>query len=83
MAKTIILDKVQVPNVQLSRKEGDWLLAINYIMTGQAEAKRHGGTKIFELDAQQQTQVRNFLKPFVSALKTEIDIQAGEEWADQ
>ncbi len=90
MPKTIVLDKVGIENVQLFRGaieiDGEtqtiWKLGINYTMTGQDEAHQ-GGTKIFDLIESQQGNVKSFLKPFVVALKEELDIQDGEEWTDQ
>jgi len=87
MPKTIVLDKMAIENVQLFRGSiqiGEetqivWKVWINYTMTGEGET-RHGGTKIFDLTEGQQSNVKSFLKPFVVQLKTELDIQTGEEW---
>jgi len=89
MPKTIVLDKVVIENVQLFRASVQvedetqtvWKLGINYTMTGE-DNQHHGGTKIFDLTEGQQSNVKSFLKPFVVQLKTELDIQTGEDWVD-
>ncbi len=57
-----------------------WSLTINHTMSG--GGARHGGTKTFVLTQQQRNQVKGFIKPFIVELKTEIDIQDGEDWTD-
>ena len=62
--------------------EKEWALAVSYSMLG-TDVRHIGGNKVFHLDEQQQNQVKKFMKPFVASVKTEIDIQDGEEWADE
>ena len=53
-----------------------WKVGINYTLTGD---ERRGMTKIFTLTDEQITKVKNFIKGYISELKTETDITDVEE----
>ncbi len=81
--RNILVDSGEVnpddTSIMVSAKE--WALTVSYSMFG-TDIGHIGGSKTFRLDGQQQNQVRNFMRPFVASVKSEIDIQDGEEWAD-
>jgi len=56
-----------------------WRITVNYMMTNADNVKLRS-TKVFHLP-DQQADIEAFLAPFVRALKTETDIDKGEDWA--
>ena len=85
MAKVINLDRIRIENFQIfalaneGKSSPVWALATNYTMIG-SNGERLAGSKTFDLTAQQQVQMRQFLVSFVSDLKAETNITEVENW---
>jgi len=85
--RTVKADSGEIDSVGnailIDKKE--WALSINYTMLGtQLEGEiTQGAKRTFALTEEQQDKLKLLLKPYVKELKTDIDIQDGEEWADE
>lgn len=60
----------------------EWALRVKYLMFNDL-AGRKRGERIFSLDDAHENAIKGFMKQFVSQIKSDIDIQIGEEWADE
>ncbi len=79
---------VEVPTGELDDEglpimthEEQWALRIKFIMRND-DGDRKGKEKIFSLNSNQESGIKNFMKPFVRQIKTDFDIAEGEDWSD-
>ncbi len=62
--------------------EAQWALRIKFIMRND-DGDRKGKEKIFSLSGPQESGIKNFMKPFIQQIKTDLDIAEGENWSNE
>lgn len=60
----------------------EWALRVKYLMFND-QVGRKRGERVFGLTDANENAIKGFMKQFVNQIKSDVNIQTGEEWADE
>lgn len=82
MVKTISFDTLQIENVVIFKQNDQWMLRVNISLKSANEGNLGRNITVQLGEAQQQLQLRRFLKPFIQITRDAMDIQEVTNFVD-